>query len=303
MVTYDIINTTHTNSAHAIYFRGSDSNNVTNTNISTAGGSSQDVYTRGTNHYTNYLINCTFNQSNVGFESGTTNKITVQWYIRVNITDTSNNPISSANVTVYNVSNVSVGFNTTNSLGLTKWFILTEYTQNAFQIYPDNVSYHTPHIITATKFGYTEESKQVNLTQSMKIYLTLNSIIPDLTLSSLDITFSDSEPEPNQIVTITATVHNLGNADANNFTVEFLLDETSKENKTLSVASISTNQTSFLWTAEEGIHTIMIRLDPNNKIIETNEDNNNATRDITVTSSSPSPHHAMTEERIRMKLT
>ncbi|RLJ01844.1 MAG: hypothetical protein DRP11_03815, partial [Candidatus Aenigmatarchaeota archaeon] len=176
----NIIKTTSTSSAHGIYIYSSNSNNITNANITISGGSSKDIYIRGTNNYINYIINSTFNQSNVGFYSSSeTDKIAIQWYLRANITDTGQNPISSATVTAYNISNISVASDTTSSSGLTNWFILTEYIQNASQIYPINVTYHTPHNITVYRSGYTPDfnSTLVNLTEtgSTTVHLTLGN--------------------------------------------------------------------------------------------------------------------------------
>jgi nitrous oxidase accessory protein NosD len=52
----------------------------------------KDIYISGTNNYTNYLINCSFNQSNVGFSSGTTDKLEIQWYLDVYVNNTAGYP-------------------------------------------------------------------------------------------------------------------------------------------------------------------------------------------------------------------
>lgn len=53
--------------------------------------------------------------------------------------------------------------------------------------------------------------------------------LPDLTLSTDDITFSNPNPVVGETVTITATIHNDGNADANNVFVQFVDNETQIE--------------------------------------------------------------------------
>ncbi|RJS70709.1 hypothetical protein CW714_06900, partial [Methanophagales archaeon] len=61
------------------------------------------------------------------------------------------------------------------------------------------------------------------------------SITPDLTLNSSDISFSPSSPTEGDSVTITATVHNIGDADANNFMVSFFDDTVLIGTDTISV--------------------------------------------------------------------
>ena len=55
----------------------------------------------------------------------------------------------------------------------------------------------------------------------IKVYGGEEEEIPDLTLSSEDISFSNPNPAVGETVTITATIHNEGNADANDVTVQF----------------------------------------------------------------------------------
>ncbi|RLJ02329.1 MAG: hypothetical protein DRP11_03150, partial [Candidatus Aenigmatarchaeota archaeon] len=222
IISENTIKTISTSSAHGIYFYNSNSNEVNNTNITTSGGTSRDIYVTGTSNYTNYIINCTFNQSNIGFYSSTeTDKIAVQWYLRANITDTSQNPISSATVTAYNISNISVASDLTNSQGLTDWFVLTEYTQNASQIYPTNVTYHTPHNITATKPGYSPNSTLVNLTEtgSTTVSLMLE------TTGTGEISTCQELDTPNTIYYLTTDIINSStsycmNISANNVTLD-----------------------------------------------------------------------------------
>ncbi|MBN2014476.1 MAG: DUF2341 domain-containing protein, partial [Candidatus Altiarchaeota archaeon] len=158
---------------YGIDFDSVSGNRFINSNINA--GTSYDIYIRGTEDYINYIINGTFNQSDIGFEnSSTTNKIEVQWYLDVYVNDTLSNPIDQSDVTGWMDNSSQAFFNQTNATGYITRQTLTEYLQNASQVYPTNVTYYTNYTINATKAGYTEETKQVNLTASKSIYLTLS---------------------------------------------------------------------------------------------------------------------------------
>jgi subtilase family serine protease len=106
----------------------------------------------------------------------------------------------------------------------------------------------------------------------------------DLSLSSPDISFSDSNPPEGQTVTISARVHNNGLQDVENVTVQFLdgielIDET----QIVFISHSSTATTTIDWTAKhEGFHLIRVIVDPGNTIVETDKENNEATRSILV---------------------
>jgi hypothetical protein len=106
---------------------------------------------------------------------------------------------------------------------------------------------------------------------------------PDLAVAANDIIFSPKLPEKNKLVTISASVSNLGNLNVTNVAVRFqrenvLIGETqiglvpSGENRTTSVQ----------WVALLGDHLIKVIVDPDNIIVELNETDNEASRMITV---------------------
>jgi hypothetical protein len=107
-------------------------------------------------------------------------------------------------------------------------------------------------------------------------------LMPDLTLNSNDISFSPATPTEGDSVTITAIIHNIGGADANNFDVSFL-DSTSLIRKDrISVSAGSSTPASITWTAIAGDHTIRVIADSENVIAESDETNNEAIRTLTV---------------------
>lgn len=111
---------------------------------------------------------------------------------------------------------------------------------------------------------------------------------PDLTMGSSDIHFSESEPESGDEITIHATISNDGDGNASDVLV--LFKEYFQGNWTIiGNRTIRTLQggcmenVSIEWTAEpSGNHTIMVMIDPEDDIAESNERNNNAERKIVV---------------------
>ena len=108
------------------------------------------------------------------------------------------------------------------------------------------------------------------------------ALVPDLTLNSSDITFSPASPTEDDSVIITATVHNVGGADANNFTVSFFDGSSLIGNDTISVSVNATSPASIAWTAVSGDHNIRVVVDSGNVMVESDETNNEANRTITV---------------------
>jgi parallel beta-helix repeat protein len=106
----------------------------------------------------------------------------------------------------------------------------------------------------------------------------------DLCISSSDVSFSEDNPFDGQTITITATVHNIGEETAENVTVRFLDGEAMiGEQKIPFIYPGSNGTASIQWTAKgEGFHPIKVVVDPYNAIIETDESNNEATRSILV---------------------
>jgi hypothetical protein len=109
---------------------------------------------------------------------------------------------------------------------------------------------------------------------------------PDLTLASSDITFSNDQPIQYETITIYATIHNIGSGSALNITVRFydiyenftyIIDETIIDE----IGANSSEQTQIDWrVGSPGVHEIKVCADPDNKIAESDEGNNCASRDL-----------------------
>lgn len=111
--------------------------------------------------------------------------------------------------------------------------------------------------------------------------------LPDLTLTSGDIAFSNDQPMQYETITIYATVHNDGNAATSNITVRFYVIYENNFTYMIGDTLISTidmnssQQAQIDWLVDSpGIYEIKVCVDPGDTIFESNENNNNASRDL-----------------------
>lgn len=109
-------------------------------------------------------------------------------------------------------------------------------------------------------------------------------LFPDLVITSSNITFSPAQLEEGDLVRILVNVTNIGNANASD--VEIKAMRGAFQIGTLKKANFipinSTIQIDFQWQALQGLHTIIISVDPDDKIKELNESNNIASTQILV---------------------
>ena len=112
---------------------------------------------------------------------------------------------------------------------------------------------------------------------------------PDLSLSTGDIEFDPSAPVESDTITIKATIHNDGRRSAMNVVVRFSADGTPIGYQTIRwIRSGSTGTASIEWEpVAAGTYTITVEVDPGNSIAESDEDNNSASREITVAGGAP----------------
>jgi parallel beta-helix repeat protein len=173
------IRTTSTTSSHGIYFESSTNNRVINTDISTAGGTSYDIYLEGTSNEVNYLINCTYNKTDIQSSSTTNMKLYNQYYLDVHVNNTAGLPVDSALViandtnAVANVENPTSNFIAlTASTGWIDRQILTEFMANgSYNL--GNYLYFNNYTVNASKNGYSDASTTVNLTKILSTIVTL----------------------------------------------------------------------------------------------------------------------------------
>jgi hypothetical protein len=104
------------------------------------------------------------------------------------------------------------------------------------------------------------------------------TVVPELAISSSDITFSPVNPAVGQVVTINATVRNLGQVAANNVVVRFLDFATTLGEVTITQLDAGASTQVFLPTgfSEASHRLITVQIDPADTILELNEQNNEA---------------------------
>jgi hypothetical protein len=113
--------------------------------------------------------------------------------------------------------------------------------------------------------------------------------LPDLVIRPSGISFSPSNPNPGESVTILATIENLGQIDASNIVVDVIDFETLIEQVTIpSLAAGATQEVSVTTSfAEFGTRSITVKIDPLNSIPELNEENNEASQSLLIADSIP----------------
>jgi len=116
----------------------------------------------------NYVLNTTFNNSDFTGVSGIVN-LTVQWYVRVNVTNTTGSAFSGAVVNATDSSGLLVFNGTTAANGLTDFFVVTESINSSVA----NVSFN-PHNVSASATGYHTNSTNFSLTATQTVRLWLN---------------------------------------------------------------------------------------------------------------------------------
>ena len=144
-----------------------------------------------------------------------------------------------------------------------------------------NEGYHTIKVLVDPYHNVSEADEDNNL-YSEDIFVHLPS--PDLTLTYSDIAFSKHNPLNGTEVIVYAKIHNVGELDAENVDVDFLDGDTEISLISMPLVANGSYQTvNVTWIATPpGFHSIKVRIDPNNNIKETDENNNIATRSIYV---------------------
>jgi subtilase family serine protease len=107
----------------------------------------------------------------------------------------------------------------------------------------------------------------------------------DLTISPTDISFSNSTPTVGDTVTIYAAIHNIGEVNAENVSVEFFDADTRIGEPTIipSITADEVGNAYAIWKATPvGWHQIKVIVDGNNTITELVENNNEARKQVYV---------------------
>jgi subtilase family serine protease len=132
-------------------------------------------------------------------------------------------------------------------------------------------SAHSPGLFSLDVQASSEDG-----TRTAPIQLTVRIVRPDLSVSLADIEIPANLPEIGELISIAVKIHNNGTAAAKFVEVQLLDDGLSVDLET--VDKISANSIKFVYMefvlTKTGTYNMRLELDPNDYIIETNEDNN-----------------------------
>ena len=166
---------------------------------------------------------------------------------------------------------------------------------------------HQIYIVVDPYNTVIEQDETNNI--AFNTYVETNEVLPDLSISSNDISFSNTQPKAGEEFTITAIVRNFGSADARGVVVQFYDGEPASGGKPLGqsfiVPSIPGDSYALLnlkLGLDEGLHNIVIVVDPSNTITETNEANNKSEKLLSV-SSGPKTDLSISSEDITFSIT
>jgi uncharacterized membrane protein len=125
-------------------------------------------------------------------------------------------------------------------------------------------------------------NNRVNLTLELKY----SDLAFDTTLGKKGLQIIGEKSDANSQLNISAAIRNIGEIDATNIKVALYIDDQLIDNRTVMKLAKSTSidfvdiLISFDWEPVQGSHKIEIKIDPDNLIIESNEENNVVSDDV-----------------------
>ncbi|MBI2044668.1 right-handed parallel beta-helix repeat-containing protein, partial [Candidatus Pacearchaeota archaeon] len=139
---------------------------------------SKDIEVFGSGY--NTFLNTPFNKTKVFFDSVSTGKIDVKWYLDLTVKNISSHLLQGANVTAFNRTLLQVFSELSGASGQISRKNITEYTQNITGVY-----YRTNYTLNSSLTAYRNYSQQLNVTKSMQFDIVLlKNIPPTVTLIS-----------------------------------------------------------------------------------------------------------------------
>ena len=142
--------------------------------------------------------------------------------------------------------------------------------------------------VTADAYNNTIEKNETNNASTKNVEVLDDTGPADLVICPDDITFLPAygNHTANNNTNITVKVTNNGTADAGNtsipFKVQLIVDGSTVENKTTWLRAKSYRYITFKRYLAAGSHTVEVRLDPDGNVTESDETNNNATKQLKV---------------------
>jgi hypothetical protein len=222
--------------------------------------------------------------------SGNVNKninMTARIIPMLEIIDWSNNITNDQNLNITILIDDSIRFNVTESQNVTyNWFYnYTDQlinTNNFSKQFQTSGLYYVNAIVNNTD-STVIKNWSINVVEKPDLFITSENIFFSYVPSEVE----NGEVKENVNVTINVTVYNSGLGDASNITVSFYDGPTDTGNNiantTITTISSGESQNATIgWNSIIGTHIISIKIDPENTIIETDDSNNNASKNINV---------------------
>jgi large repetitive protein len=161
----------------------------------------------------------------------------------------------------------------------------------AYSSSPASISWTIPTASARTifvKVDSTDSIDELDEADNITSKNLTSATLPDLSITSTDITFSPLAPMPGEQVSIIATVRNTGETAANTISVDFYDGDPSSGGIFVASSTLSTIAPGGTLAAQttatfaEGTHNIFIVIDNANSIAEGSETNNTATKALQV---------------------
>ncbi len=117
--------------------------------------------------YNNYFLNNSFNKSKIIFSGSNADRnLTVQWFVRVNVTNSSGYPIANVTINLSDVNGLTKLFENTTNEGLTNWTVVTDA-----HFFPSSMTSFNNHTVNATKSPFKSVVVSENITYSKEIHI------------------------------------------------------------------------------------------------------------------------------------
>jgi hypothetical protein len=142
-----------------------------------------DIFVSGISGQINYLINTSFNKTDLFFNTSSNSTLYNQYYLDVKVQNTTSNPLQGANVTAWDKYGTKAFSQLTNSSGFIQTQILTEFLANSTFNASSGYYYFTNYTLNTTMPGYINDTRQINLTSSRLEIVTLTPYIFSMTVS------------------------------------------------------------------------------------------------------------------------
>ena len=154
----------------------------------------------------------------------------------------------------------------------------------------NNLNYLTGYDAAGNEFPQVSNSEASPIPEIAELdtdferqWIRLGAVGPELKISSISL--SDDHIAPGQTIQITADIHNSGGENTAQFKVSFYKGDDIVPFDSATLNSIGADETIPVvatWTAEEGVDRIRVVVDPDDVIVEVNDDDNSAEHRIDI---------------------